>query len=313
MAAAPPGLLSHSRRALLAAAVACGLVSGLAVPSPAGAAVADVFTAHLTAEAEVPKPGPEGATGTASLVSYLDRVEICYEITINVLPSGDVVTAGHIHVGEEGVAGDIVLPLFAEPPAGDPISGCVQDFDVDLQNQLLANPAGYYVDIHTEAYPRGAVRGQIELTSPGIPPGTCNVTVEPSTVAVGQQFVVAGDFGGYAEIHLVPGEDAQLPEDSEPAATVPQGVSPFSVTFTAKARDEGTWTVWAFRPEARGCADSAILTIAAAPNTAMGPKPRWPPAVVGMLLLMVAIALAAPFMPGSRRAVNRHQQRRRMG
>jgi hypothetical protein len=90
--------------------------------------------------------------------------------------------------------------------------------------------------------------------------GECTVTVEPSTVAVGDEFVVSGDFGANAEIHLVRGVDQAFPEDSEPVATIPIGESSFRLTFTAEAGDEGSWTVWAFIFGTE-CGDSASLTI----------------------------------------------------
>jgi hypothetical protein len=64
--------------------------------------------------------------------------------------------------------------------------------------------------------------------------------------SVGRQFVVSGNFGANAEIHLVRGADQAFPENSEPVATVPIGQSSFSLTFTAEAGDQGAWTVWAF-------------------------------------------------------------------
>lgn len=286
---------------MAAIALTCGIVSALALPGPARAAVGDTFAAELTAEAEVPHPGPEGATGTASLASYIGRVEICYEITTDGLAPDDVVTAAHIHVGEEGVAGEVVLSLFTEPlpsnpTPSNPAYGCVQDFDPALPDELLANPGSYYINVHTQAYPDGAMRGQVKLTSAGFPPGACPVTVEPSTVAVGQEFVVSGEFGGYAEIHLVPGAEAELPDDSAPAATVPEGVSPVSVTLTAQADDEGIWTVWAIRPATRGCGGSATLTIVAptpepTPGAPSESERPWLPPAVGGLLLVLAIAV----------------------
>jgi len=291
--------ISRRRLAVLVAtALAWGLVSVLVVPVPARAAVGDLFTAELTAAAEVPRPGPEGATGAASLTSYIGRVEIFYEITIDGLAPDDVVTAADIHLGREGVAGAVVLSLFTEPPSSRPASGSALDFDPQLPDELLANPGDYYVDVHTQAYPDGAMRGQLELALAGFPPGACPVRVEPSTVAVGQDFVVSGEFGGYAEIYLVPGEAAELPDESEPAATIPEGVYPVSVTLTAQADDEGIWTVWALRPETRGCGDSEILTIVAAtpaptPAAATGSELPWLPAVLGLLVLVLAIAAAA--------------------
>ncbi|HEX6385826.1 MAG TPA: CHRD domain-containing protein, partial [Anaerolineae bacterium] len=69
-------------------------------------------------------------------------------------------TGAHIHVGEAGVAGDIVVPL--EPPGENGASaGCMSDVDPDLIAAIIQNPAGYYVNVHTEDFPAGAIRGQL--------------------------------------------------------------------------------------------------------------------------------------------------------
>jgi hypothetical protein len=118
----------------------------------------------------------------------------------------------------------------------------------------------------------------------------CNVTVEPATVAVGDEFVVSGDFGANAEIHLVRGRHVGFPEGSEPIATIPVGQSSFNVTFTAEAGDEGVWTVWAFIFGTE-CGDSAPLTITSGrvPNTGASPPPSAPLALIGSLFLALAV------------------------
>jgi hypothetical protein len=176
----------------------------------------------------------------------------------------------------------------------------VQDFEADLQDDLLARPSDYYVNVHTRAYPDGAVRGQLELALRG---AECPATVEPEVVVVGNEFVVAADFGGYAEVHMVRGTDAPLPEDSEPVAVIPEGESPLRVSFTAQAEDVGSWTAWALRPEIRGCAGWANLTIVAAPpDTAMGPGRLGLSSVLGALLLLLGLAAAAPWIGWARRS-----------
>ena len=116
--------------------------------------------------------------------------------------------------------------------------------------------------------------------------GNCSISVEPETVAVGQQYVVSGNFGG-AEVHLVRGENVATPEDSEPVATTAQGDS-FEVTITAGPGSEGIWTVWGFI-EGSECGDSALVTVTAVPDTSMDAS-GWPLATsVGALLLALAM------------------------
>ncbi len=101
--------------------------------------------------------------------------------------------------------------------------------------------------------------------SEGEHPGGCVVSVEPGSVMVGQQFTVAGNFGG-AQIFVVEGADASPAEDATPATTEEGGS--FSVTFTAEAGDIGEHTVWALIPGSE-CGDSDGLTVTALiPDTA---------------------------------------------
>jgi hypothetical protein len=240
------------------------------------------FTAELTAEAEVPNPGPAGATGSAFIVIDDETNEICFELTIDGIAGDDAVTMAHIHTGAAGVAGGVVVPLFTEPPTAE-MTGCVQDVDPATVAAITGDPAAHYVNIHTEQYPDGAVRGQLVVATVG---GECSITVAPSTIADGGTFTVTGDFGAGAEIHVVPGRDGAFPEDSEPIITIGDDRSSFSVEITMLPGSVGEWTVWAFIFGTE-CGDSAPLTVTAAalPDTA-APSASLPgAAAIGTLLL----------------------------
>jgi hypothetical protein len=120
--------------------------------------------------------------------------------------------------------------------------------------------------------------------SEGDHPGGCIVTVEPGTIAVGQEFTVEGNFGG-ASIFIVPGVDAAPAEDAVPDATTPVGDDSFSVTFTALGA--ATYTVWGmiFGSE---CGDSDTLVVTAVPDTATES-----PGTSGDLLALGGLALLA--------------------
>ena len=281
----------------LAVAVVAALAVAILMTGVVSAAIV-TFTAELTAEEEVPNPGPDGATGSALITIDDETNEVCFELTIDGLEQGDAVIMAHIHEGEAGVAGDVVVPLFTEPPTAE-MTGCVQDVDPAIVAAIIADPAAYYVNIHTEQFPDGAVRGQLVVSSVG---GECSITVDPATVADGGEFTVSGDFGAGAEIHLVSGENVAPPEDSEPIATIPVDESSFSVTITMLPGSVGTWTVWGLIP-ASECGDSAILTVTAGtvPNTAARAAALPAPELLGALLLV----LGAASVPSLRRATNR--------
>ena len=108
------------------------------------------FTTELTGAAEVPGPGDSDGSGTATVTLNPGQGEVCWDITVSGV---DTITAAHIHVGEAGVAGGVVVPL-------SPTSGCTSA-DRDLIKAIIQNPEGYYVNVHNTPFPAGALRGQL--------------------------------------------------------------------------------------------------------------------------------------------------------
>jgi len=114
-------------------------------------------TAQLTGAAEVPGPGDPDGSGTAMIRLSLEESEVCFDLTAsNIGPA----TAAHIHEGAEGVAGDVVVPLDPAPAEGSS-SGCISDVDNTLIQNIIENPELYYVNVHNEEFPDGAIRGQL--------------------------------------------------------------------------------------------------------------------------------------------------------
>jgi hypothetical protein len=130
------------------------------------------------------------------------------------------------------------------------------------------------------------------LAGPARAGGGCTISVEPDAVPVGGQFVVSGNFGAGAEVHLVRGTSGSLPEDSEPVYTAPQGQGSFEATITMGQGTEGEWTVFGliFATE---CGDSALLTVTAVPDTAMDASGWSMATALGGLLLALALLLRA--------------------
>ena len=108
------------------------------------------FTTELTGAAEVPGPGDSDGSGTATVTLNPGQGEVCWDITVSGV---ETITAAHIHVGEAGVAGGVVVPL-------SPTSGCISA-DRDLIKAIIQNPEGYYVNVHNAPFPAGALRGQL--------------------------------------------------------------------------------------------------------------------------------------------------------
>ena len=122
------------------------------------------FVVNLSAENEVPgcPLGVEsGASGVAIIQIDEDTGEIRYRVVATNLPGTIAGSPGaHIHEGPAGVAGGVVLPLeLTGLERGLVATGTATD--LDLAEAILADPANYYVNVHTTVCPGGAVRGQL--------------------------------------------------------------------------------------------------------------------------------------------------------
>jgi hypothetical protein len=117
------------------------------------------FTIAMTGEAESPA-GDGVTTGTATVRLRAGQGQVCYTIATT---NGEPAVAAHIHSGATGVAGPVVVPL-GTPDASGKSKGCA-GADRKVVASILANPVGFYVNVHTAAFPAGAIRGQLTGTS----------------------------------------------------------------------------------------------------------------------------------------------------
>jgi CHRD domain len=160
--------MTMKQRRLFAALLLAALAA-LALVGPASAAKiggADQggrsFSTVLTGEAEVndegvPNQGDLDGTGSATISVNPGQGEVCYELSVEdiMLPA----IGAHIHVGDAGENGPVVVPL-AEPDASGVSSGC-EEVSRELALAIIQDPEGYYVNVHTEDFPNGAIRGQL--------------------------------------------------------------------------------------------------------------------------------------------------------
>jgi hypothetical protein len=108
--------------------------------------------------------GSGGATGTIADQPG-DMSELCVGIVFKGLSTP---VASHIHRGNAGENGPIVVGFFGPPtstpppPTGDPgsFSDCVPISDT-LAGELLKNPHKFYWNVHTDQFPGGAIRDQV--------------------------------------------------------------------------------------------------------------------------------------------------------
>jgi hypothetical protein len=107
----------------------------------------------MTGEKEVPGPGDPNGSGEAVIRVFEARV--CYTLDVRRIAPA---TAAHIHLGLRDEAGPIVQPL--EPPTDGSSSACTQ-IPRALSLELREHPGRYYVNVHNEEFPDGAIRGQL--------------------------------------------------------------------------------------------------------------------------------------------------------
>ncbi|MBN1238257.1 MAG: CHRD domain-containing protein [Gammaproteobacteria bacterium] len=70
-------------------------------------------------------------------------------------------TAMHIHQGAEGESGGVVVPMTVGTDPEGTLVG-LTSAPPDVVEAILASPADYYVNIHNDEYPGGAIRGQLD-------------------------------------------------------------------------------------------------------------------------------------------------------
>jgi hypothetical protein len=83
------------------------------------------------------------------------RAKVCYGIEVaNIAPA----TAAHIHLGFRDEAGPVLVSL--NPPTDGSSGGCAP-IPRALSRGLREHPARYYVNVHNDPFPDGAIRGQL--------------------------------------------------------------------------------------------------------------------------------------------------------
>lgn len=114
------------------------------------------LAAILSGAAEAPSPGSTDGRGNASITLDPAQGQLCYSIQVSGLQN---VTAAHIHKGTVGQPGPVVVPLQA--PKNGTVTGCAK-VDPGLIQQIAKDPSGYYVNVHDQQFPKGAIRGQLK-------------------------------------------------------------------------------------------------------------------------------------------------------
>jgi hypothetical protein len=120
-----------------------------------------VFIALATGSQEVPSADtPAVGLGRFSLAA---DGTLSYEVTVANLKAKP--TLMHLHRGKAGVAGDVVYTLTTPTAQSGLTTGTVTFKQEDLADLMSQ---GLYLNIHTEAFPAGEVRGQVVSSPAGV-------------------------------------------------------------------------------------------------------------------------------------------------
>ena len=131
-------------------------VAGLAAAPALAQEGGRPLSAPLTGAAEKPNPGDPDGAGHASFRVNVGQSQVCYDISVEKIAAA---TAAHIHKGGVDGAGPPVVMLKA-PGADGKVKDCAKA-DQAVVKDILQNPAGYYVNVHTADFGPGAIRGQL--------------------------------------------------------------------------------------------------------------------------------------------------------
>ena len=169
--------------AVVLALFACGCGSDTpTTPTPTAPPTRFVYTATLSALNEIPALAATnaeiGGRGQATITMNVtrDAAGAITAGTVDVLatftgfPAGTVITAAHIHTGNSTTAGGVLVAMV--PAAGEVtmpngsgsyVKSGFPVTPVDSANVIIANPAGFYFNVHSPLNPGGVARGQLAL------------------------------------------------------------------------------------------------------------------------------------------------------
>jgi hypothetical protein len=144
------------RRAFIAVAVAG---ASLAAALAAGAATSvgtRTLVVQLRGSSETPA-APASNRGSVTLRLTPASGRVCW--TFRLAKIDGKPNQAHIHKGRRGVAGPVVVPLYARGKTYV-ARGCTSAKKTVVA-AIVKHPTAYYVNVHNAKHPAGAMRGQL--------------------------------------------------------------------------------------------------------------------------------------------------------
>jgi hypothetical protein len=176
-ATAPSPTVAASAAPASAAPVPTGSAQPVVTPGP------DLYTysADLKSSNEVPAIADAEAACAGKATFTMEAVTDPYyynvvsakgtfDITITGCPASTSIILAHIHEGAATVNGPVKIDtgLVATAPIAFGTGARIQKASVTVDRlvaeALIANPASYYVNVHTAAHTGGVIRGQLVAT-----------------------------------------------------------------------------------------------------------------------------------------------------
>jgi hypothetical protein len=128
-----------------------------------------IFTAQLLSSNEVPPISNADAGAFGQVVVTLDTSNNTFRFDWSVSNvASTAIILSHIHEGAAGVNGPVRVDSLISPASPVPVVNGGATFSrgnlpgpADVVQRLLANPSGFYFNIHSTLNPGGVVRGQL--------------------------------------------------------------------------------------------------------------------------------------------------------
>ena len=106
------------------------------------------------------------ASGTTAVRLNHGQGTVCYDMSVSNLTTAP--SMAHIHKAPAGDNGGIVVHLFGSGGAAAPTTTsftlsnvCLSGISQALIKDITQNPDQYYVNVHTQTFPGGEIRGQL--------------------------------------------------------------------------------------------------------------------------------------------------------
>ena len=158
------------KRLALILVAACALVAGCGDDDTSGPSNAPVvFSTLLSPANEVPPIANNESIATGATQISIDTSSNTVNLYFQIigLAAGTNLVGAHIHPGVAGVNGPVVVStgLTAGMPLTTPSNATEFNItvaiDPALAQAIIANPSGYYFNVHTTMNPGGVARGQL--------------------------------------------------------------------------------------------------------------------------------------------------------